>query len=259
MKALNAMGYRLVPCAVLFALAACGPPEKQYEKKPAYSGKAANVPAVPNIPDLKRKDGDAWTVSGIAHDLRSIVHHEEVEGKKETIVGYIVKTNMVPCKDKKTMDGGLEQCVPECAVHKTGKADPDGCKAPIPTFWIADKKGDTTSDMIQVMGWASNFANIHDAIEEWDKQDPKKRDDKAWLSDKLTDKMTNAVIPFPLPVVDMKVKVSGDYGSTFSSASGFAADPNHGILHFESVEYVEQGTTLANLPTMPDRKKDDKK
>ena len=235
--------------------AGCGQPEKQYEKKPEFKGKAAAIPNAPTLAPLTKKDGDAWTVSGIAHDLRSLVHHEEVEAKKATIVGYIVKTNLVPCKDKKEMDGGKEQCVPECAVHKTGKADPDGCLAPIPTFWIADKAGDTTGDTIQVMGWASNFANIHDAIEEWDKQDPKKRDDKDF-KDKLMDKATNTLIPFPLPAVGAKVKVTGEYGSTFNSASGFVADQSHGIVKYESVETIEQAPTLANLPTMPERKKD---
>ncbi len=270
MNAFPALSYRLLPCAVLFALAACGPPVKEYEKKPAYSGKAANIPAAPTLPDLKRKDGDAWTVSGIAHDLRSVVHHDEVDGKDNTtIVGYIVKTNMVPCKDKTTMDGKAEQCVPECAVpgskshpEKTADGrkagDPDGCKAPIPTFWIADKKGDTQDDMIQVMGWASTFTSLHDAIVEYDKQDPKKRDDKDWIKDKLNDTQLNLPIPFPLPAVDAKVKVTGMYSSTYSSASGFSADPYHGILAFKSWEVPEPAPTLANLPTMPDRKVDKK-
>jgi len=236
----------------------CGPQDKPYEKKAEYKGKAAAIPAAPNLPVLTKKDGDAWTVNGITHDLRSVVHHDEVEDKKTTIVGYIVRTNLVPCKDKDAKDGGKEGCVPECAVHKKGKEDPEGCKAPIPTFWIADKAGDTTGETIQVMGWASNFANIHDAIEEIDKTDKDKRKEKDFI-EKITDASTNIVLPDPLPAVGAKVKVTGQYASTFSSASGLAADPNHGIIHYESMEYLEQAPELANLPTMKERKKDDKK
>jgi hypothetical protein len=240
------------------ALSGCGPQDKPYEKKADYKGKAAAIPAAPNLPVLVKKDGDAWTVNGIVHDLRSVVHHDEVEDKKVSIVGYIVRTNMVPCKDKAEKDGGKEQCVPECAVHKKGKEDPEGCKAPIPTFWIADKAGDTSGETIQVMGWASNFANIHDAIEEIDKTDKDKRKEKEF-KEKITDASSSILIPDPLPAVGAKVKVSGQYASTYSSATGLAADPNHGIVHYETMEYLEPAPELANLPSMKERKKDDKK
>src|SRR5439155_1580449 len=55
---------------------------------------------------------------------------------------------------------------PECAVHKTGKGDKDDCKAPVPAFWIADDKGDD-KNAIKVMGWASNFAQIYDAVQKY--------------------------------------------------------------------------------------------
>jgi hypothetical protein len=257
---------------VLIAAASsgCGNPDKPYEKKPDYKGKAAAVPEPPNLPQLNRKDGDNWTIAGLTHDIRSEVHHADVNEKKLTAVGYIVKTNLVPCKDPTTMDGGKENCVPECAVpgsksHPEKNAqglasgDPEGCKAPVPTFWIADKAGDAAGETIQVMGWATNFTNIHDAIVAWDKEGKDKHEDKKWQGENLTDKSSNILIPFPLPAVGAKVKVSGFYADTASTASGLIADPLHGIIKYESMEYVEPAPELANLPTMKPRKKEDKK
>ena len=86
------------------------------------------------------------------HHLRSRVHNGDVNGKDISITGYIVKTNLAEA--------------PECAVHKTGKGDKDDCKAAIPAFWIADEKGDD-KNAIKVMGWASNYSQIFDAIQKY--------------------------------------------------------------------------------------------
>ena len=139
--------------AVLAAAAGalgCGGDEQPYPSKPAVSGKKAALPAVPTLPTKVKKQGDAYTVWGVTHDLRSRVHNEEVNGKKISIVGYIVKANY--------------DLAPKCAIHKTGKGDTPDCKAPIPTFSIADEKGEV-KDMIDVMGWASNYAQIFTLIE----------------------------------------------------------------------------------------------
>ena len=70
----------------------CGPAEEPYVGKPAVSGKKASLPAVPTLPQKVKKNGDAYTIWGVTHDLRSRVHHDDVNGKNISLVGYIVKT-----------------------------------------------------------------------------------------------------------------------------------------------------------------------
>lgn len=213
------------------ALAACGPEEAPYQAKPAVSGKKPNLPAVPTLPQKVKKQGDAFTVWGITHELRSRVHREDVDGKKVTVVGYIVKTNYNE--------------VPKCAVHKTGKADPADCKAPVPTFSIADEKGEA-KDMIDVMGWASNPAQVFTLIEAIDKAAKGKEGEV-----KLTDEFWGTDLPNPVPNVGAKVKVTGTYGVTFTKAtSGAAANPKYGIITAEKVEYLEPPPEKAYLPGM---------
>ncbi len=252
MKARYAAALLVLSLSTL-ATTGCGGEDKLYVPKPALSGKKAAIPAVPTLPQKNKKEGDAYTIWGVTHELRSIVHHDDVTDKKLSLVGYIVKTNLVPCKNKEEKDGTKEDCTPECAVHKTGKADPPDCKAPVPAFYIADTK-DEKNEIIQVTGFASNFARLHDAIEEIDKTPTAKQKDKDF-TDKLMDAVWNVAIPNPIPAVGAKVKVSGQYGMTFERATGGPAiDQKHGILTLESVEYLEPAPALAELPGMKPRK-----
>src|SRR4051812_2491278 len=152
------------------------------------------MPAVVSLPTKVKKQGDAFTIWGVTHDLRSRVHAEDVENKKISLVGYIVKTNY---KD-----------APACAIHKTGKGDPADCKSPIPTFSIADDKAEKV-DMIDVMGWSSNFAQMFSLIEGIDKAAKGKEGEV-----KLTDEFWGGDLPNPLPNVGAKVKVTGTYAKT---------------------------------------------
>jgi hypothetical protein len=226
----------LATCSFLAAVG-CGAEEEPYKPKPVVSGKKAALPAVPTLPQKNKKVGDAYTVWGVTHDLRSKVHSEEVNGKPLSIVGYIVKVNY--------------DAAPKCAVHKTGKGDPADCKSPLPTFWIADDKGEQ-KDMIEVMGWASNFAQIFSMIEGLDKA-PKGKENEV----KLKDEMWNTDIPNPLPNVGAKVKVKGTYGATFTKATGGAAvNPKYGIMTAETIEYVEPPTGgVPHLPGMKEKAK----
>ena len=140
--------------ALSTTLLGCGSDELPYTPRPAVSGKKPTLPAVPTLPTKAKKQADAYTVYGITHDMRSRVHAEDVIGKKVSITGYIVKTNY--------------DDAPKCAIHKTGKGDPADCKSPVPTFGIADDKGES-KDVIDVMGWASNYAQIYGMIEGLDK------------------------------------------------------------------------------------------
>jgi hypothetical protein len=128
---------------------------------------------------------------------------------------------------------------PECAVHKGGKADPEGCKAPIPAFWIGDSKDASDKDSIKVMGWASNFAQVYDAIEEFDKKADAEHSDTFW----------GVKTPNPLPAKGAKVTITGKYSTVFSgSSTGAEADPIMGLLSYESLTVQEPAAELASLP-----------
>lgn len=224
--------------ATLLALSAagCAEKEKPYEPKPAASGKKPALPAVPNLPQRAKKNGDVYNIYGVTHDLRSRVHRETVDGKSITIEGYIVKTNYADA--------------PECAVHKPGKEDPATCEAPIPAFWIADDKNET-KDMIQVVNWASNFAAIWGMLDELEKA-PKGKEKEA----KYTDTFLAKELPNPLPQKGAKVKITGMYGATFNATRGVVSNPKYGVLAIEKLEYLEPPTEQVELKG---RKSDKKK
>ncbi len=220
------MNARLVPVvALVLASVGCGSTtDEPYKPTPAWSGRKVSMPAPPTLPTMKLKDGDAYTVYGAVHHLRSRLHATEVSGKDITLVGYIVDSNMLKAD--------------ACAVHKTGKKDPEDCPPQaIPAFTITDTKDAKLDDpklpRIKVMGWASNFANVFEAIDKYKnmKEPPKELyKDELWAVD----------VPFPLPAVGAKVKVTGRYGVNFAkSSTGIAADPLNGIMTYGKIEVLE--------------------
>ena len=216
------------------SLTGCGAEKPKYEPVPAVSGISATLPPVPTVPDKPIKDGDAYTVWGASYSMRNRVHEKDVVDQKIAIVGYITKTNLADA--------------PECAVHETGKGDPDDCKPPIPAFWIGDSKDAPDHETMKVMGWASNYANIYSAIEEFDKAAPDEKPE-------VNDNTWGVSIPNPLPVKGAKVKVTGTYSTSFSlSSSGIVADPIMGIMTYKEIEYLEKTEELATLPGMKARK-----
>ncbi|HQY63943.1 MAG TPA: hypothetical protein PK141_21235 [Polyangiaceae bacterium] len=196
----------------------CGNADEPYKATPAWSGKKASIPAVPQLPTNPIKSGDAYTIHGARHHLQSRIHDKEVTAKEITLVGYIVEENVSEA--------------PLCAIHKTGKADPEGCVAEIPSFWIADAKGETKVK-VRVLGWAKNYASVFEAMEKYKnlKEPPKELfKDEVWSVD----------VPYPLPAVGAKVKVTGKYGYTFSKAStGIVSDPANGVLTYGKIEVLE--------------------
>jgi hypothetical protein len=228
---------RLPACTLTLALAAgallalapaCGPKDEPYQPLPAYSGKPVKLPDVPTLAPRPIKVGDAYTIWGAVHHLRSRVHETDVKNKDLSLIGYIVRTNFPDA--------------PACAVHKTGKGDPEGCKPPVPAFWIADEKGDTKR-AIKVMGFASNFAQLYDAIE---------KDKKAKDTDPpVQDEFLGVPLPRPVPNVDAKIKITGNYGFAYTKAtSGIETDPRFGIMTYQKIEYLEKPPTPATLPGM---------
>lgn len=218
----------LAAATQLILIAGCNDNSKAYTPKPAWSGAQVQLPDVPTLPKKPVKVGDGYTVWGASHHLRSVVHVDEVKGKDLTIVGWIVKTNFSDA--------------PACAVHATGKADPEGCSPPVPAFWIADEKDDT-KNAIKVLGFASNFAQLYDAI---------KKDEKAKEGDTpISDEFLGTPLPMPTPNVGAKVKVSGQYGFAYTKAtSGIETDPRMGVLTYSKLEYIEKPPEPATLPGM---------
>jgi hypothetical protein len=230
-RAVTAWTLTAVVCTSLLG---CNGNDVKYKPRKPPAGAKADLPAVPNVPQRPTKQGDAYTVWGASYFLRSQVHHKEVADKKISITGYVIKTNL----DK----------APKCAVHKTGKADPKGCVSPIPTFWIADSQNADEKDAIRVMGWASNFAQIFDAIKAYKAADKSKKDAKP-----VQDEQWGDTLPNPLPVKGAKVTVTGQYSTTFTKASsGEVADPIMGLMTYESIQYIQKPTEVATLPGMKD-------
>lgn len=217
------LGLLLVASA---ATVSCGNSDEPYKAAPAWSGRKPSLPTPPTLASFPIKAGDAYTIAGASHHLRSRIHEKEVTKSSVTIQGYIVEENI--------------SSAPACAVHKTGKKDPDDCNAEIPSFWIADdKNAGKDKPRIRVLGWAKNFASVYEAMEKY--RNLKEIKDPA--KDAYKDEIWNVDVPFPLPAVGAKVKVTGKYGFAFTkSSTGIVSDPVNGVLTYEKVETVEPAT-----------------
>jgi hypothetical protein len=218
-------------CAFSSVLAAgCGGGDEPYKATPAFSGRKVSMPAPPTLPATPIKVGDAFTIYGAQHHLKSRIHDKEVTSKDIVIQGYIVKSNIPDA--------------PSCAIHKTGKKDNDDCNAEIPSFWIADQKGETKT-MVRVLGWSKNFASVFEAMEKYKAlKDPPK--------ELFKDEIWGVEVPFPLPAVGAKVKITGKYGTTFSkSSTGIVSDPNNGVLTYGKMELLEPASEPAAFKNKP--------
>ncbi len=232
----------VIALTATFAFAGCGPEDKPYEAKEAYSGKKPEIPQPPTLPNKAKKEGDAYTVYGAVHDIHSVVYENDFKDKDVTLIGYIVQINWSQgCKGEMAPDDAemctppiTGCCVPKCAVFDAGKKDtPAGCEAPIPTFWIADTKDekDIRSAAIPVMGWASNWSQIYSLIKELEKDDEATR----------LDPWSGVEMPTPIPNLGAKVKVTGRYGFNASvGSSGQSSNPRTGIVAWKSMEYLEK-------------------
>src|SRR5271165_3754103 len=69
--------------------------ENPYKPQPAWSGKQASLPPPPTLPNPSTyKQGDAYTVAGAIHQLRSLLHAKDVTAQPISIVGYVVDSNI---------------------------------------------------------------------------------------------------------------------------------------------------------------------
>ena len=212
----------------LLVTACSGNADEPYKPSPAWSGKKPNVPTPPTLPNTPIKAGDAYTVYGATHHLRSLTHMKDVTAAPISITGYIVDSNI--------------SRAPECAIHPTGKKDKDECVAEIPSFWIADTKGDTKGPKIRVIGWARNFAIIYDAIKAYDKlKDGVAPTEKEVVKDDIL----NIDVPWPLPAVNAKVKITGKYNVSGRNSGDLVSDPMNGVMMQTKIEVIEKAPDKA--------------
>ena len=185
---------------------------------------------VPKLELQPLRAGDAYTVFGASYFLR--YRAREVTGKPVAITGYIVKTNFDEA--------------PRCAVHRAGVADPENCHAGIPAFWLGDQPDAAEADCIKVMGFASNYAQLFEAIRLADSQ-------KSNVP--YQDAFWGKTIPNPLPAAGAKVTVRGDYGRSFAKvSSGAETNLTMGVLDFIARDLLEPAPELATLPGVKRRK-----
>jgi hypothetical protein len=221
--------------AVVASTVSCGNADEPYKPAPAWSGRKVQLPAPPTINAAPVKAGDAFTIAGASHHLRSRYHDKEVTKASITIQGYIVEENI--------------SSAPACAVHKAGKKDPDDCNSEIPSFWIADEKGaGKDKPRIRVLGWAKNFAAVYEAMEKTknlkEVKDPAK--------DLYKDEVWQIDVPFPLPATGAKVKVTGKYGFTFTkSSTGLVSDPVNGVITYEKIDIIEPAPEKVSFSAKP--------
>jgi len=187
------------------------------------------LPAPSALTIAPLKVGEDFTVWGASYALRSRAHRSEVVSETEdrpiTITGYITRTNLSDA--------------PKCAVHRPGRADPEGCVSPFPTFWIGDTKDAPPEECISVSGWASNFPQVYEAIRAFDRRNPSQ----------YIDGFLGVAVPNPLPAVGAKVTVRGTYGTKFGVTTvALEPDPTMGILTYKSYTVLEQAPELATLP-----------
>jgi hypothetical protein len=209
---------------VLAAAVGCGGgDDNPYKPQPAWSGKAASIPAPPTLPSTPIKNGNDYTVYGAVHQLRSMMHAKDVTAPPAiSIVGYIVDSNIPRA--------------PDCAVHKTGKADPEGCNTEVPSFWVADDKGDMKGLKVRVVGWARNYAVIYDAMKAYAKLKP---GDTPTDKQLVTDDMLNVTEPFPLPAVGAKVRITGAYNVAKTVVSDMVSEPIGGVMALQKLDTLE--------------------
>jgi hypothetical protein len=223
------------PILVSSAVGCSSGADEPYKPAPEWSGRKPSLPTPPTLNSAPIKVGDAFTIWGASHHLRSRIHEQEVTKAPITIQGYIVAENIADA--------------PSCAIHKTGKKDPDDCVAEIPSFWIADEKGaGADKPRIRVLGWAKNFATVYEAMEKYKRIKEIKNPEK----DYYKDDMWNVDVPYPLPAVGAKVKVTGRYGYSFSkSSTGIVTDPVNGVLTYEKMEVLEPAPAPAAFKNKP--------
>lgn len=161
------------------------------------------------------------TVARARFLLRHPARSHEVEGQSLELVGYVIGTNLLEA--------------PPCSFHARGVSDPEGCPlVALPAFWLADSATTPLLESTRVVGWASNYAQIHDA---------------AKTTTDVFDSNWRRPLPRPLPAPGAKVKVLGRFGSSIRTETGVESDSYGGIILSSSVETLERAPTPEAIPS----------
>jgi hypothetical protein len=133
----------------------------------------------------------ALTVNQARELLRNASGRPETLDGRLSITGHIVATNLVDA--------------PQCAIHGPTQFDPEDCFPPVPSLWLGETPDAKKEDSIQVVGWASSFAQIVGAIEQYSRSDAP-----------YIDIYWGQIVPNPIPVVGARVVALGVFGPTTS-------------------------------------------
>ena len=212
------------PRCVLSAAAACSRRRQPLQAAARVVGEGANIPAPPTLPSTPIKNGGDYTVYGAMHQLQSLIHNKDVTGPPAiSIVGYIVDSNIPRA--------------PDCAVHKTGKTDPDNCNPEVPSFWVADEKGNTKGQKIRVVGWARNFAVIFDAMKAYKKLKAGEQPTRA--GHRRHAERHGAV---PVARSGRQGEDTGAYNVARTVVSDMVSEPAGGVMALQKMEKLEPPT-----------------
>jgi hypothetical protein len=203
-------------------LTGCGDKAK-YKPAPAYSGPKASLPKVPSIPSPATfKEGNAWTIYGIQHQLNSGRHRAEVEGKADTtITGYVVDVY------KPTEPKDKEGCIFPTKKHPPTSKQPyppgvtcDEKGGPLskvepPHFWIADKADEKNrAKMVIVMGYVSSYIQQEMARECYKTKKCKLegKEDELYMDNNYSSYIT----VLGEPKIGSKITVTGYFGTRYA-------------------------------------------
>src|SRR4029077_15506827 len=117
------------------------------------------------------------------------------------------------------------------------------CTPEVPSFWIADNKGDTKGPKIRVVGWARNFAVIYDAMVAYKKLKPGEEPKDGGVMDD----MLNVVLPFPLPAVGEKRRGTGAYNVAKVVVSDMVSEPTGGVIAYSKIDQLEAAPEAAQF------------
>jgi hypothetical protein len=183
---------------------------------------SASLPELPALPDRPEREGDAYTVWGIKKALRAPGGESKLAALDVVVVGHVVSTNFAEA--------------PACALHLAGKADPPGCSAPVPSFYLADDPADPRW-RIKVMGFASSWASMFTA----------RKREKAGGARPYIDAIWGRTVPRPLPSKGAKMRIVGHVSRSFTmSSSGVESNPG-GVVTYSSGSYLSQARDPAVL------------
>jgi hypothetical protein len=96
-----------------------------------------------------------------------------------------------------------------------------------------DKAPAPDAPRIRVVGWARNFAVVYDAMRYYG------RGDGATGGKPMIDDILNVDVPYPLPAIGMKLKVTGRYRPTIYVVAEPVSEPLMGVLQFGQMELLE--------------------